>query len=122
MCVRERDRERKKERERECVCVCANMFASCVSLSVWVCLGGSVCVSLSVRVCLCESAFVGLSVCPPHCACKVMSNIMNNSMKAIPAIAQLVEHLTVDLCSYQMVPGSIPGGRIATRNAVCLRA
>ena len=31
----------------------------------------------------------------------------------IPAIAQLAEHLTVDLCSNQMVPGSIPGGRIA---------
>jgi hypothetical protein len=28
-----------------------------------------------------------------------------------PAIAQLVEHLTVDCCSNQMVPGSIPGGR-----------
>ena len=28
-----------------------------------------------------------------------------------PAIAQLVEHLTVETCSYQMVPGSIPGGR-----------
>ena len=27
-----------------------------------------------------------------------------------PAIAQLAEHLTVELCSYQMVPGSIPGG------------
>ena len=29
----------------------------------------------------------------------------------IPAIAQLVEHLTVDTCSNQMVPGLIPGGR-----------
>ena len=29
----------------------------------------------------------------------------------IPAIAQLVEHLTVEHCSDQMVPGSIPGGR-----------
>ena len=29
-----------------------------------------------------------------------------------PAIAQLVEHLTVDCCRNQMVPGSIPGGRI----------
>ena len=29
-----------------------------------------------------------------------------------PAIAQLVEHLTVEVCSNQMVPGSIPGGRI----------
>ena len=28
------------------------------------------------------------------------------------AIAQLVVHLTVDSCSDQMVPGSIPGGRI----------
>ena len=29
-----------------------------------------------------------------------------------PAIAQLVEHLTVECCSNQMVPGSMPGGRI----------
>ena len=29
-----------------------------------------------------------------------------------PAIAQLVEHLTVDCCSHQMVTGSIPVGRI----------
>ena len=36
-----------------------------------------------------------------------------------PAIAQLVEHLTVDFCSYQMVPGSIPGGRIDTPEAEC---
>ena len=28
-----------------------------------------------------------------------------------PAIAQLAEHLTVDQCSNQMVPGSIPGDR-----------
>ena len=32
-----------------------------------------------------------------------------------PAIAQLVEHLTVECCSNQMVPGSIPGGRIFCR-------
>ena len=38
-----------------------------------------------------------------------------------PAIAQLVEHLTVDLCSNQMVPGSIPGGRIHARSRlVCM--
>ena len=38
-----------------------------------------------------------------------------------PAIAQLAEHLTVDACSNQMVPGSIPGGRIhcGTRFAGC---
>ena len=29
----------------------------------------------------------------------------------MPAIAQLVEHLTVECCSNQMVPCSIPGGR-----------
>ena len=28
-----------------------------------------------------------------------------------PAIAQLVEHLTVDVCRKQVVPGLIPGGR-----------
>ena len=35
-----------------------------------------------------------------------------HKLRRKPAIAQLVEHLTVDVCSYQMVPGSIPGGRI----------
>ncbi len=30
-----------------------------------------------------------------------------------PAVAQLVEYLTVDLCSHQTVPGWIPGGRIS---------
>jgi hypothetical protein len=35
-----------------------------------------------------------------------------------PAIAQFVEHLTVDICSNQMVPGSIPGGR--TFFTVCM--
>ena len=34
-----------------------------------------------------------------------------------PAIAQLVEHLTVECCSNQMVPGSIPGGRTLYRTA-----
>ena len=37
-------------------------------------------------------------------------------MKDKPAIAQLVEHLTVECCSNQMVPGSIPGGRILSFN------
>ena len=37
-----------------------------------------------------------------------------NGFEAKPAIAQLVEHLTVDVCSNQMVPGSIPGGRTCT--------
>ena len=35
--------------------------------------------------------------------------------KSKPAIAQLVEHLTVDCCSNQMVPGSIPGRRMHLR-------
>ena len=35
-----------------------------------------------------------------------------DSVEFKPAIAQLVEHLTVDSRSNQMVPGSIPGGRI----------
>ena len=33
-----------------------------------------------------------------------------------PAIAQLAEHLTVESRSYQMVPGSIPGGRTFVDN------
>jgi hypothetical protein len=39
-----------------------------------------------------------------------------------PAIAQLVEHLTVECCSNQMVPGSIPGGRILECVCALLRA
>ena len=35
-----------------------------------------------------------------------------------PAIAQLAEHLTVEACSDQMVPGSIPGGRMFTHRAL----
>ena len=31
-----------------------------------------------------------------------------------PAIAQLAEHLTVEVCRNQMVPGSIPGRRICS--------
>ena len=34
------------------------------------------------------------------------------ALNNMPAIAQLAEHLTVAPCSNQMVPGSIPGGRI----------
>ena len=37
--------------------------------------------------------------------------IFDPVVKNNPAIAQLAEHLTVDCCSNQMVPGSIPGGR-----------
>ena len=40
----------------------------------------------------------------------VLNKQVHNKLK--PAIAQLVEHLTVESCSNQMVPGSIPGGRI----------
>ena len=44
--------------------------------------------------------------------CLATSRRMCNYMlTAKPAIAQLVEHLTVESCSNQMVPGSIPGGR-----------
>ena len=39
-------------------------------------------------------------------------SIYGSAPMALPAIAQLVEHLTVECCSNQMVPGSIPGGRI----------
>ena len=33
-----------------------------------------------------------------------------------PSIAQWVEHLTVEICSNQMVPGSIPGRRIYVKH------
>ena len=37
---------------------------------------------------------------------------MNETMEGSKlAIAQVVEHLTVECCSNQMVPGSVPGGR-----------
>ena len=47
--------------------------------------------------------------CSPFCRSKI---IPHDFYEVIPAIAQLVEHLTVECCSNQMVPGSIPGGRI----------
>ena len=37
---------------------------------------------------------------------------LHGQQQASPAIAQLVEHLTVECCSNQMVPGSIPGAQI----------
>ena len=37
-----------------------------------------------------------------------------------PAIAQLAEHLIVDTAKYQMVPGSIPGRRIAAHSVVAV--
>ena len=46
------------------------------------------------------------------CSSFLLSARHANGVAPIPAIAQLVEHLTVDCCSNQMVPGSIPGGRI----------
>ena len=39
--------------------------------------------------------------------------LVHNTLETRPAIAQLAERLTVDICRYQMGPGSIPGGRIA---------
>ena len=42
----------------------------------------------------------------------VVRSSLGDKEKAQPAIAQLVEHLTVERCRNQMVPGSIPGGRI----------
>ena len=39
-------------------------------------------------------------------------DILKHCASPSPAIAQLLEHPTVELCSNQMVPGSIPGGRI----------
>ena len=57
---------------------------------------------------------------PAHRLCNAATHrvVMRNSkastdIEVKPAIAQLVEHLTVDACRNQMVPGSIPGGRMA---------
>ena len=64
------------------------------------------------------SAVLAANRDPPKCrlhrlkAWKISCHVAVGAGK--PAIAQLVEHLTVELCSYQMVPGSIPGGRICT--------
>ena len=40
------------------------------------------------------------------------SELASCTTSSNPAIAQLVEHLTVDCCSHQMVTGSIPVGQI----------
>ena len=45
----------------------------------------------------------------------VSKNCKMNGFMATPAIAQLVEHVLVDACSNQIVPGSITGGRIFGR-------
>ena len=42
--------------------------------------------------------------------CRTHWQDIGHVVRATPAIAQLVEHLIVDLCSNQMVPGSIPCG------------
>ena len=42
---------------------------------------------------------------------RFVPNVERHGAHVMPAIAQLVEHLTVECCSNQMVPGSIPGGR-----------
>ena len=43
---------------------------------------------------------------------RFVPKVQSHGDHVMPAIAQLVEHLTVECCSNQMVPGSIPGGRI----------
>ena len=48
---------------------------------------------------------------PSHVMLDASQRANTRTLSNKPAIAQLVEHLTVDRCSYQMVPGSIRGGR-----------
>lgn len=48
---------------------------------------------------------------PSHVMLAASQRANTRTLSNKPAIAQLVEHLTVDRRSYQMVPGSIPGGR-----------
>ena len=45
------------------------------------------------------------------CSTFVTAALQTEKQPITPFIAQLVEHLTVDLSRYQMVPGSIPGER-----------
>ena len=46
---------------------------------------------------------------------RAQREVKGKGQKLNPTIAQLAEHLTVDIRSYQSVPGSIPGGRIIVR-------
>ena len=47
---------------------------------------------------------------------RACANARMNAMQLMtPGMAQLAEHLTVDACSNQIVPGSIPGGRISEK-------
>ena len=74
--------------------------------------GGQTCVAqLLARFCVAVPRQLRQygSRCPPGFA--MFARLLPDST---PAIAQLAEHLTVDTCSNQMVPGSIPGGRILT--------
>jgi hypothetical protein len=69
-------------------------------------------VVMSYRQCVSGSA-ISLILPAPRVAEKVQYGEVHLGSK--PAIAQLVEHLTVECCSNQMVPGSIPGGRTHCR-------
>ena len=54
--------------------------------------------------------------CRAHCGCVVDFFYVLLDTSLAP-LAQLVEHLTVEPYSNQMVPGLIPGGRISRANA-----
>ena len=81
----------------------------CVSVSISLSL--SLFLSLSLYAASC-SHFFFLFLCAFSFEQRVVQFQVTFMDVVQPAIAQLVEHLTVECCSNQMVPGSIPGGRI----------
>ena len=92
-----------------CLCiVCLEFIPLCPC--VFLCL--SLSLSLSLYAASCCNSFFFLFLCAFSLEQRVVHLQVTFMDVVQPAIAQLVEHLTVECCSNQMVPGSIPGGRI----------
>ena len=92
-----------------CLCiVCLEFIPLCPC--VFLCL--SLSLSLSLYAASCCNSFFFLFLCAFSLEQRVVQFQVTFMDVVQPAIAQLVEHLTVECCSNQMVPGSIPGGRI----------
>ena len=99
------------------LCLSINVSLSLYRLSrvypsLSLCVSVSLSLSLSLYAASCCNSFFFLFLCAFSLEQRVVHFQVTFMDVVQPAIAQLVEHLTVECCSNQMVPGSIPGGRI----------
>lgn len=69
------------------------------------------CHHMSMVRCAIHARMAGRLAGRLHGVLRMTVSIIAQGARRQPAIAQLAEHLTVEICSNQMVPGSIPGGR-----------